>query len=84
MMQSSPGHEAISQHSTPSKVHCWKHLSFTTQMDASSDACGAQLSQEHDGQELLVAFLSHTLTKTQWKWNTTEQEAYGIYYAMTK
>ena len=31
-----------------------------------------------------VAFLSHTFTDTQWKWSTTEQEAYGIYYAVTK
>ena len=52
--------------------------------DASDDACGAQLSQEHDGQELPVAFLSHTFTDTQWKWTTTEQEACGIYCAVTK
>ena len=52
--------------------------------DASDDACGAQLSWEHDGQELPVAFLSHTFMDTQWKWNTMEQEAYGIYYAVTK
>ena len=53
-------------------------------MDASDDACGAQLSQEHDGQQLPVAFLSHTFTDSQWKWSTTEEEAYGIYYAVTK
>ena len=51
---------------------------------ASDDACGAQLSQEHDGQELPIAFLSHMLTDTQQKWGTTAQEAYGIYYAVTK
>ena len=34
--------------------------------------------------EFPVAFLSHTFTETQWKWSTTEQEAYGIYYAITK
>ena len=32
----------------------------------------------------LIAFLSYTLTETQRKWSTTEQEAYGIYYAITK
>ena len=32
-------------------------------MDTSDDACGTQLSQEHDGQELPVAFLSHTFTE---------------------
>ena len=43
--------------------------------DASDDACGAQLSQEHDGAEFSVAFLSHTFSETQRKWSTTEQEA---------
>ena len=48
------------------------------------DACGAQLSQEHNGMEFPIVFLSHTFTETQWKWSTTEQEAYGVYYAITK
>ena len=52
--------------------------------DASDDACGAQLSQEHYGQEFPIAFLSHTFLETQRKWSTTEQEAYGVYYAITK
>ena len=52
--------------------------------DASDDACRAQLSQEHNGTEFPVAFLSHTFTETQQKWSTTEQEAYGIYYAIIK
>ena len=52
--------------------------------DASDDACGAQLSQEHDGTEFPIAFLSHTFMETQQKWSTTEQEAYGVYYTVTK
>ena len=52
--------------------------------DASNDACGAQLSQEHNGTKFPVAFLSHTFTETQHKWSTTEQEAFGVYYAITK
>ena len=52
--------------------------------DASDDASGAKLSQEHNGQELPVAFLSHTITHTQWKWSTAELEVYGIYYAVKK
>ena len=52
--------------------------------DASDDACGAHLSQEHDGMEFPVAFLSHTFTETQRKWSTTKQEAYGMYYTITK
>ena len=52
--------------------------------DASDDACGTQLSQEHDGTEFPVAFLSHTFSKTQRKWSTTKQEAFGVYYMITK
>ena len=43
--------------------------------NASDNACRAQLSQEHNGTEFPVAFLSHTFTETQQKWSTTEQEA---------
>ena len=32
--------------------------------DASDDVCGAQLSQEHDGTEFPIAFLSHTVIDT--------------------
>ena len=52
--------------------------------DASDDACGAQLSQEHDGTEFLIAFPSHTFSDTQREWSTTEQETYSVYYAVTK
>ena len=52
--------------------------------DASDDACSAQLSQEHGGQELPVALLSHAFTDTQWKWSTMTQEAYDIYFLVTK
>ena len=52
--------------------------------DASDDTCGAQLSQKHEGTEFPVAFLSHTFSETQWKWSTTKQGAFGVYYAITK
>ena len=92
MMQSLPGHQVTSHHSIPSKVllleahilHCpdsSKHYIVYT--DASDDACGAQLSQEHDGQELLVAFLFHTFTGIQQKWSTMEWEDYCSYYLVT-
>ena len=58
----------------------WTH--YIVYSNASDDACLVQLSQEHDGQELTVAFISHTLTDTQWKWSITEQEAYGIDYSL--
>ena len=46
--------------------------------DTLGDACGAQLSQEHDGTEVPIAFLSHTFTDMQHKWSTIEQKAYGV------
>ena len=52
--------------------------------DASDDACGAQLSQEHDGTEFPIAFLSHTFTETQRKWSTTKQEVYEVHNMITK
>ena len=52
--------------------------------DTSDDACGAQLSHEHNRTEFPVAFLSHTFMETQQKWSNTEQEAFGVYYTITK
>ena len=60
---------------------CKRYIVYT---DASDDACGAQLTQEHNGMEFPIAFLSDTFLETQRKWSTTEQEAYGVYYAITK
>ena len=34
--------------------------------------------------EFSIAFLLHTFSETQRKWSTTEQEACGVYYAITK
>ena len=52
--------------------------------DTSDDACEAQLSQEHAESEFPIAFHSHTFTDLQCEWSTTEQEAYRVYYAVTK
>ena len=52
--------------------------------DTSDDLSGAQLSQEHNVTEFPKAFLLHTFMDTQCKLSTTEQEAYGAYYAVTK
>ena len=57
---------------------------YIVYMDTLDDACGAQLSQEHTGTESSGAFLSHTFTESQRKWSTPEQEAYRVYYAITK
>ena len=47
--------------------------------DDSDECMQSKLSQEHDGAEFPVVFLSHTFTETQRKWSTTKQEAYGVY-----
>ena len=49
--------------------------------DASDDACRVKLSQEHDDKDSLSLTYIH---RTQRKWSTTEQEAYGVYYVVTK
>ena len=56
---------------------------YTVYTDAWDDACGARFSQKHDGQEHQAASISHTFKDTPQKWSTREQEAYGIYYALT-
>ena len=63
-------------------ILCYPHPNkkYITYTDASDDACGVQLLQEHDGMEFPIAFLLHIFTETQGKWSTTEQEAYGVYY----
>ena len=57
---------------------------YIVYIDASDDACGAQLSQEYNGTEFSIAFLSHTFMDMQCKLSTTEQEAYGVYCTVTK
>ena len=42
------------------------------------------MTQDHNGTEFPIAFLSYTFSETQRKCSTTEQEAYGVYYAVTK
>ena len=60
------------------------HKKYIVYTDASDDACGLQLLQEPDEMEFPTAFLLHTFTETQRKWSTPKQEAYGVYYAITK
>ena len=43
-----------------------------------------QLTQEHNEQGLSLAFLSHMFTDIQQIWSTPKQEAYEVYYAVTK
>ena len=70
-------HAPILRYPGPNK----KYIAYT---DASDDASRPQLSQEHDGTEFPIAFLLHTFTETQRKLSTTKQDAYGVYYTITK
>ena len=49
---------------------------------------GQMMDVEHNSyknmMEFPIAFLLHTFMDTQRKWSTKEQEAYGVYYAVTK
>ena len=67
----------ILQYPNPSK----RYVVYTGALD---DACGAQLTQEHDDTEFPITFPSHTFSETQRKWSTPEPEAFGVYYAVTK
>ena len=65
------------------------YIVYTNALD---DALWSSVSQEHDGQDVSVPFLSctftdtftDTCTDTQCKWSAMEQEAYGIYYVVPK
>ena len=55
--------------------YCNPSKGYIVYTDSADDACRAQFTQEHDGTEFPIAFLSHTFSETQRKWSTTEQEA---------
>ena len=67
----------ILQYPNPSK----RYIFYTKTSD---NACRAQLTQEHDGTEFPITFLSHTFWRHKESGAQTEQEAYGVYYAVTK
>ena len=71
---------------TQAPIQCYPDPTkwYIVYTDASDDVCEAQLSQENDGTEFPIAFLSHTFMDTHRKWSITEQEAYEVYYAVTK
>ena len=74
--------EAITQ--APILLYPDPNQKYIVYIDTSDNASRAQLSQEHNGTEFSIASLSHTFTETQRKWSTTKQEAYRVYYAITK
>ena len=52
--------------------------------DASDYGIGAYLHQIVEEIDYPVAFVSHTLTKTEINWSTIEKESYAIFYALQK
>ena len=69
--------EAPMLHQTDPSKH---YIVYT---DASDDSHGLSCHSNMMAKNFLLHF-SPTLRDTQWKWSTTEQEAYGIYYAVKK
>ena len=52
--------------------------------DASDTCIGACLTQECDGDEKPVYYLSHKFSRSQCKWSVVEKEAFAIHFALQK
>ena len=55
---------------------------YVLHTDASDKAVGAILTQEQDGQDKVIAYLSHQLSAVQRRWAAIEREAYAVVYAL--
>ena len=52
--------------------------------DASDTCLGACLTQDCDGDEKPIYYLSHKLTRSQFKWSVVKKEVYAIHFALQK
>ena len=52
--------------------------------DASDTCIGACLTQECDGDEKPLYYLSHKLSRSQCKWSVVEKEAFAIHFGLQK
>ena len=57
---------------------------FKLYTDASQYALGAVLTQEHEGQDRVIQFISHQFSEQRLKWPTIEREAFAIIYSLDK
>ena len=57
-------------------------LPFVVTLDASSCAIGAVLSQEHEGEEKVIAYWSRQLSKAEQNYSTIEREALAVVAAV--
>ncbi|KAH0822314.1 hypothetical protein GEV33_000477 [Tenebrio molitor] len=65
--------------SCPDFEHC-----FTLQCDASDDGTGAVLTQNIDGHERVVCYLSRALLPAEERYTTTEKECLSVIYAIER
>ena len=70
--------------SVPLLVYPDSKKPYTLFTDASSTCIGACLTQECDGSQKPIYYLSHNLSKSQCKWSVVEKEAYAIHFALQK
>ena len=52
--------------------------------DASDTCIGACLTQDYNGDEKPIYYLSHELSRSQCKWSVVEKEVYAIHFALQK
>ncbi|GKT29013.1 hypothetical protein ADUPG1_000994, partial [Aduncisulcus paluster] len=65
-------------------VHFDDEAEIFVRTDASTIGAGGMLGMMKDGKEYPIAFYSHKFTETQKHWCTLEQEAFALFWVLTK
>ena len=66
----------------PLLVHPDSNKPYVLYTDSSDTYIGACLTQECDGDEKPIYYLSHKLSRSQCKWSVVEKEAFAIHFAL--